>query len=81
MQVAAEVPIRTPYITLGDLLKLVRAVPTGGRAKQVIQAGQVRVNGEVETRRGRKLVPGDRVTWEGHGEWVVTAAPAARGNG
>jgi len=41
-----------PYIKLGQFLKLTGVVPTGGRAKQLIQAGQVRVNGEVEARRG-----------------------------
>ncbi|MFS8836671.1 RNA-binding S4 domain-containing protein [Synechococcus sp. WC101] len=43
---------------------------SGGQAKQLIQAGQVRVNGEVETRRGRKLRPGDEVA-VGGGVWRV----------
>ncbi|CDN14618.1 FIG002958: hypothetical protein [Richelia intracellularis] len=40
-------------------------VPTGGQAKLMIQGGDVQVNGMLETRRGRKLVRGDKVTVEG----------------
>jgi ribosome-associated protein len=53
--------VRGEYITLGQLLKVLDLVPTGGQAKMVIQSGDVKVNGEVETRRGRKLRPGDIV--------------------
>ncbi len=56
-----DVPIRTGRIRLDQFLKLVRAVGTGGEAKIRIQGGEVRVNGQVETRRGRKLRPGDVV--------------------
>ncbi len=50
-----------PGITLGQALKAASIVGTGGEAKILIQAGEVRVNGEVETRRGRKLREGDVV--------------------
>ena len=50
-----------PGITLGQALKASDLVGSGGEAKILIQAGEVLVNGEVETRRGRKLVPGDVV--------------------
>lgn len=50
-----------PVITLGQALKASDVVGSGGEAKVLIQAGEVLVNGEVETRRGRKLVPGDVV--------------------
>jgi len=50
-----------PVIKLDQFLKWVGVVSTGGQAKQLIQAGQVQVNGEVETRRGRKLRSGDEV--------------------
>ncbi len=50
-----------PGITLGQALKAASIVGTGGEAKVLIQAGEVRVNGEVETRRGRKLREGDVV--------------------
>jgi ribosome-associated protein len=48
-------------MTLGQALKASNLVGSGGEAKVVIQAGEVRVNGEVETRRGRKLEEGDVV--------------------
>ncbi|HJQ29238.1 MAG TPA: RNA-binding S4 domain-containing protein [Rubrobacter sp.] len=47
--------------TLGQALKAASLVGTGGEAKVLIQAGEVSVNGEVETRRGRKLEEGDVV--------------------
>jgi ribosome-associated protein len=50
-----------PAITLGQALKASDMVGSGGEAKVLIQAGEVLVNGEVETRRGRKLLPGDVV--------------------
>jgi ribosome-associated protein len=50
---------------LDQFLKLRGVVPTGGQAKLLIQGGEVRVNGEVETRRGRGLQAGDRIEVEG----------------
>ncbi len=50
-----------PAITLGQALKASDLVGSGGEAKVLIQAGEVLVNGEVETRRGRKLALGDVV--------------------
>jgi ribosome-associated protein len=47
--------------TLGQALKVASLVGSGGEAKVLIQAGEVLVNGEVETRRGRKLEAGDVV--------------------
>jgi ribosome-associated protein len=52
-------------IKLSQFLKWVGAVQTGGEAKLLIQDGLVQVNGAIETRRGRQLVAGDRVTIEG----------------
>lgn len=49
-------------IKLDQFLKLTGIAPTGGMAKMMIQSGDVQVNGEIETRRGRKLLPGDLVT-------------------
>ncbi|MEO0542009.1 MAG: RNA-binding S4 domain-containing protein, partial [Cyanobacteria bacterium P01_A01_bin.105] len=51
-----------PFIRLDQFMKLHQLVQTGGHAKVLIQSGQVEVNGELETRRGRKLVSGDQVT-------------------
>jgi ribosome-associated protein len=49
------------FIKLDQFLKWQGLVETGGQAKQLILDGAVRVNGEVERRRGRKLVTGDKV--------------------
>ena len=48
-------------MTLGQALKAADLAGSGGEAKVVIQGGEVRVNGEVETRRGRRLIEGDVV--------------------
>lgn len=61
-----EVRIRDDYIKLGQALKLAGLVDSGVEAKIVIQDGQVRVNGHVETQRGKKLVAGDQVEFEGN---------------
>ncbi|NJL98345.1 MAG: RNA-binding S4 domain-containing protein [Synechococcaceae cyanobacterium SM2_3_2] len=53
--------ILTPYIKLDQLLKLAGWVGSGGQAKEVIAAGEIQVNGEIETRRGKKLTTGDQV--------------------
>jgi ribosome-associated protein len=53
--------IDTDYIKLDSFLKAVNLVSSGGEAKLLISDGGIRVNGEVELRRGRKLYPGDRV--------------------
>jgi ribosome-associated protein len=53
------------WIKLDQFLKLAQIAQTGGHAKVLIREGLVRVNGEVETRRGRKLRDGDRVEVEG----------------
>ncbi len=57
-----ELPIREGTIRLGQLLKLPDLAEDGLAAKQVIEDGQVTVNGTAETRRGRQLVPGDTVS-------------------
>lgn len=53
--------IDSDYIKLDSFLKVVSVVGSGGEAKILIAEGLVRVNGTPETRRGRKLRPGDRV--------------------
>lgn len=60
-----KILIHTEFIKLDSLLKLAGLVETGGEAKLLIQNGQVEVNGEVCTMRGKKLRPGDSVTLEG----------------
>jgi ribosome-associated protein len=57
-----EVAVERLPVPLGAFLKLAGAVRSGGEAKERIAGGQVRVNGEVERRRGRSLAAGDRVS-------------------
>ena len=57
-----EVSITGDSIRLGQLLKLADAVDGGGDVKQLLATGEVTVNGEVETRRGRQLLRGDEVS-------------------
>ena len=60
-----EFVLKGDYIRLDDLLKNVGVVMTGGHAKIVIQEGEVKVNGEVCTMRGKKLRQGDNAEYEG----------------
>jgi len=53
--------INTPYIKLDQLLKFAALCETGGEAKELIQSGGAKVNGEVCTMRGKKIVAGDTV--------------------
>ena len=59
------IAITTEFIKLQDLMKFGNLVASGGEAKVLIQEGQVSVNGDVCTMRGKKLRPGDRVTFQG----------------
>jgi ribosome-associated protein len=54
-----------PTIQLDQFMKVTGMVSTGGQAKLVIQGGEVLLNGEVETRRKKKLKSGDEVTFRG----------------
>ena len=56
-----RVSIRTEFIKLDSLLKYAGLTDTGGFAKELIQGGQVKVNGEICTMRGKKIRPGDVV--------------------
>jgi ribosome-associated protein len=56
-----DVPIDGDMIRLGQFLKLADLIDTGGEGKVLIASGDVTVNGEVDTRRGRQLHPGDVV--------------------
>ena len=58
--------IRDEFIKLGQLMKLANMVGSGVDAKFVIQDGLVKVNGQVETQRGKKIVPGDVVEYQGN---------------
>ena len=63
-----EIEVET--IELDQFLKLAEVIQSGGQAKHLIQSGAVLVNDIVETRRGKKLRPGDRVSVGGE-EFIV----------
>lgn len=76
-RVSAErisVPITTEFIKLESFLKLANAAGSGGMAKNFIQNGEVEVNGETCTMRGKKLRPGDSVGFNGAEYLVADAA-------
>ena len=62
---SVPVEIRTEFIKLQDAMKYANIVYSGGEAKALIQEGQVKVNGEVCTMRGKKLYPGDTFAFMG----------------
>ena len=68
-----EVSIRDEYIRLGQALKLAGLAQTGIEAKIMVTEGEVLVNGETDTRRGRKLRDGDRVETK-DGSFVVRSS-------
>ena len=70
-----KVPIQTEYIKLDSFLKFCNAVESGAMGKQVVQDGEVKVNGFVCTMRGKKLRPGDVVSFAGQ-NWSITADEA-----
>lgn len=61
-----QIEIKTEFIKLDSLLKFAGLTDTGGLAKEVIQQGLVKVNGEVCTMRGKKIRSGDTVAVEGY---------------
>lgn len=72
-----HIAITDNYIALGTLLKLVLRC-SGGGAKHMIQSGLVSVNGHIELRRGRKLVPGDCVQVVGREDRFVVVSAAGQ---
>ncbi len=64
-ETAERVSIQTEFIKLESAMKLANVIPSGGTAKLEIQDGNVLVNGEVCTMRGKKLYPGDKFTFDG----------------
>ena len=64
-----DIPIRDDDIRLGQLLKLADAIDSGSDVEALLARGEVTVNGELETRRGRRLV---------HGDVIVCAGEAVR---
>lgn len=66
-----EIKIKENFIRLDSAMKLGDMVVTGGHAKIVIQNGEVKVNGEICTMRGKKLRAGDKVEFENSGFVIV----------
>ncbi len=66
-----RVVIKESYITLSQLLKAVDIIATGGEAKWFLMENDVFLNGERETRRGKKLYPGDIIEVDGKGYEVT----------
>ena len=62
---SVQVAIQTEFIKLQDAMKFANIVYSGGEAKALIQEGEVTVNGEVCTMRGKKLRPGDKFGFNG----------------
>ena len=72
---AIPVVIGTVFIKLQGAMKFANAVPAGGSAKLEIQEGNVTVNGEVCTMRGKKLYPGDKFGFAGDTYLICINAP------
>ena len=71
------ITIHTEFIKLQDLLKFANLVSSGGEAKERIQGGEVTVNGEICTMRGKKIRPGDDVAFQGAHYTVAYAVSLA----
>lgn len=67
----SKIKIKEEFIRLDSAMKLADMVVTGGHAKVVIQEGEVKVNGEVCTMRGKKLHKGDKVEFEDNGFEII----------
>lgn len=66
-----EIKIKTPFIKLDQLLKFSGLVSTGGEAKDVILEGLVKVNGEIAFQRGKKIYPGDKISFNNENLKVI----------
>jgi len=67
-----RVKIDSEYITLGQFLKYVNIVSSGGMVKAILQDTKIHVNDILEARRGKKLYPGDKIVVKGHGEYRIS---------
>lgn len=66
-----KIPIKTEYITLGQLLKLINIIQSGGEAKMYLLMNDIYVNDEKEIRRGRKIYPNDFVKIESQEYMII----------
>ena len=74
-ETAERISIQTEFIKLESAMKLANVIPSGGTAKLEIQDGNVLVNGEVCTMRGKKLYPGDHFSFNGDTYVITIHAP------
>lgn len=65
------IKIETEYVTLGQFLKILDLISSGGLAKWFLSENEVYVNDELEQRRGRKLKTGDRINISGVGQYEI----------
>jgi ribosome-associated protein len=68
-----QIDISTEHITLGQFLKLADIIQTGGMAKWFLSEHKIYVNGELENRRGKKLISQDIVDIPGYGQFKINA--------
>jgi ribosome-associated protein YbcJ (S4-like RNA binding protein) len=68
------IKIHTPFVTLGQLLKITNTVTSGGESKHYLKNNTVLVDGEREVRRGRKIYPHNKVSLAG--EWIGVSSEA-----
>lgn len=66
-----KITISTEFIRLDALLKFTGSAGTGGEAKYMVQSGQVELNGEICVQRTKKIYPGDRISVNGGGSFLV----------
>ncbi|WP_078378433.1 S4 domain-containing protein YaaA [Sutcliffiella halmapala] len=69
-----EIQISTEIITLGQFLKLADVIQSGGMAKWFLQEYEVKVNGELDSRRGRKLRDQDVIEIDGFGSFIIVSS-------
>lgn len=67
-----KVKIDSEYITLGQFLKYVNIVSSGGMVKAILQDTKIHVNDVLEARRGKKLYPGDKIIVKGYGDYRIS---------
>lgn len=67
-----DVKIKTDYITLGQLIKLLSLVGSGGEVKFFLQSKDIKVNNLLENRRGKKLYPNDVISFDNHSYRIVS---------
>jgi len=69
-----KIVINSEFITLGQFLKFIDVIPSGGMVKHILETLTIVVNDIPENRRGKKLYPGDKILIKTIGEFRITAA-------